>query len=221
MTIAQLPSNDVSRAPAGRDSESDRRSRISFRQPVTTAGFIDAAWWPRTHDLTLELPPLMDVLWTAGREINRITYNLVGWDRAPRRMTIEGRTVRLGGFTSSDPMTVRLSDPRGRERVDILVVAPGTDDATAARLFEIASRAGGRERAGEIMALAEASAAADEWASRRLTLPGLGTTRLDESVEPDVACAVCAHHLADHDAIGLRYCRATQAQVLSRGCICR
>jgi hypothetical protein len=167
MTIAQLLPNDASPAPADCDGESDQRSRISFRQPVTTAGFIDAAWWPRTRDLTLEVPPLMDVLWTAGREINRITYNLAAWDRAPRRMTIEGRTVRLGGFTSSDPMTVRLSDPWGRERVDILVIAPGTDDATAARLFEIASRAGGRERAGGIMALARANAPADECASRR------------------------------------------------------
>ena len=34
-------------------------------------------------------------------------------------------------------------------------------------------------------------------------------------------CAMCAHRLADHDAIGLRYCQATQAQALARNCICR
>jgi hypothetical protein len=34
------------------------------------------------------------------------------------------------------------------------------------------------------------------------------------------ACAVCDHDLADHDPIGLRYCRATQAQALARKCIC-
>jgi hypothetical protein len=33
-------------------------------------------------------------------------------------------------------------------------------------------------------------------------------------------CAVCSHHLSDHDVIGLRYCEATQVNALSRGCIC-
>lgn len=33
-------------------------------------------------------------------------------------------------------------------------------------------------------------------------------------------CAVCEHELADHDAIGRRFCEATQAQALTRGCIC-
>src|SRR6185437_14781281 len=55
-------------------------ARISFRQPVSATGFIDAAWWPRSCDLTTELPPLLDVLWTAAREITRISYHLSAWD---------------------------------------------------------------------------------------------------------------------------------------------
>jgi hypothetical protein len=39
-------------------------------------------------------------------------------------------------------------------------------------------------------------------------------------VEDWPRCAVCSHQLADHDAIGLRYCQATQAQALRRNCIC-
>ncbi|HZC53924.1 MAG TPA: RGCVC family protein [Mycobacterium sp.] len=34
-------------------------------------------------------------------------------------------------------------------------------------------------------------------------------------------CAVCEHRLRTHDAVGLRYCHATQAQALPRNCICR
>jgi hypothetical protein len=34
-------------------------------------------------------------------------------------------------------------------------------------------------------------------------------------------CAVCDHEIDAHDAIGRRYCEATQAQALRRGCICR
>jgi hypothetical protein len=34
-------------------------------------------------------------------------------------------------------------------------------------------------------------------------------------------CPVCPHRLADHDPIGLRFCRATAAGAVSRGCVCR
>jgi hypothetical protein len=35
------------------------------------------------------------------------------------------------------------------------------------------------------------------------------------------ACAVCPHPLAAHDAISLRFCRATEsAAATSRGCVC-
>lgn len=38
---------------------------------------------------------------------------------------------------------------------------------------------------------------------------------------PDVAtCSACPHLLATHDAIGARFCRATTANTLSRGCVC-
>ncbi|MBN9618384.1 MAG: hypothetical protein J0H43_01410, partial [Actinobacteria bacterium] len=139
MTTAQLPRvaddrvrDDLTRGVAP-------RARIRFRQPVSTTGFVDAAWWPYTSDLTLELPALMDVVWTAGREINRITYQMQAWSPAPRRMRIEGRTVRLGGFATSEPHLVRLSDPWRYERIDILLVAPDTDAAVAQRIFDIAS----------------------------------------------------------------------------------
>jgi hypothetical protein len=44
---------------------------------------------------------------------------------------------------------------------------------------------------------------------------------LDERAHSDAACDVCPHSLAGHDPIGLRYCRATFAGALTRGCVCR
>jgi hypothetical protein len=35
------------------------------------------------------------------------------------------------------------------------------------------------------------------------------------------SCDVCPHDVAGHDAIGLRFCRATVSGALTRGCICR
>jgi hypothetical protein len=44
---------------------------------------------------------------------------------------------------------------------------------------------------------------------------------VDESIlEPLEACDVCEHPIADHDAISLRYCKATLSSALSRHCIC-
>jgi hypothetical protein len=151
MTTAQLVGTSKDHALDDPAPGAEQRSRISFRQPVSPTGFIDAAWWPRTRDLTAELPPLMDVVWTAGREINRITYNLHAWNPAPRRMQIEGRTVRLGGFTVGDLSTVTLSDPWGRERIDILVITPDTDPAIAQRIFDIASTSEDPYRGKEIL----------------------------------------------------------------------
>jgi hypothetical protein len=33
-------------------------------------------------------------------------------------------------------------------------------------------------------------------------------------------CEACPHPVDDHDAIGLRFCRATLASALDRGCVC-
>ena len=129
-------------------------ARISFRQPVSTAGYIDAAWWPRSLDLTAELPPLLDVMWTADRQISRVTYSIAGWQPAPRRLRVEGRTVRLGGFGDSDPLTIRLVDAWGAERIDILVIPPATEPAVARRALLYASEAGNSDSAETTMARA-------------------------------------------------------------------
>ncbi len=33
-------------------------------------------------------------------------------------------------------------------------------------------------------------------------------------------CAACAHDMTAHDPIGVRFCAATTAGALSRGCVC-
>ncbi len=40
-------------------------------------------------------------------------------------------------------------------------------------------------------------------------------------VEPALAMCACGHLLVRHDAIAARYCDATLAGVLPRGCICK
>ncbi len=132
----------------------DPDARISFRQPVSTAGYVDAAWWPRSLDLSAELPALLDLLWAAGRNITRVTYNIAAWDPAPRRLSVAARVVRLGGFTIGDPLIVSLTDAWDQERIDILVIAPDTEARIADRALLLASAAEGTNRAAEILDLA-------------------------------------------------------------------
>ena len=37
---------------------------------------------------------------------------------------------------------------------------------------------------------------------------------------PEPMCGVCPHPLSHHDAISLRFCRATETSSLDRGCVC-
>lgn len=46
------------------------------------------------------------------------------------------------------------------------------------------------------------------------------TTGPAVEVATDLRCEACPHPAADHDAIALRFCRATVAAALERGCVC-
>jgi hypothetical protein len=134
----------------------DTETRVSFRQPVSRTGFVDAAWWPRSRDLAAELPGLLEVLWTASREIIRVSYNLDFWDRAPRRLMVEGRAVRLGGFSYLNPLLLTAVDARNSDRIDFLVIAPETDAKIAERALDLASESDGLNSPAAILEQASA-----------------------------------------------------------------
>jgi|SRR6476646_1695420 len=129
-------------------------ARVSFRQPVSTAGHFDAGWWPRSRDLTRELPALLDVLWTAAREVTRIAYNLEFWDAAPRKITVENRLVRLGGYHHQDALVLSATDARNTDRIDFLVIPPESDPEFAERALQLSSDIGQVHTPADLLALA-------------------------------------------------------------------
>lgn len=46
------------------------------------------------------------------------------------------------------------------------------------------------------------------------------TSETDAGDRAGLTCAVCPHPQDSHDRIGLRYCAATAAGALRRGCVC-
>lgn len=118
-------------------SSTDRAARVALREPLTSDGFVDGAWWPHSRDLTVELPLLLAAPELGDRGITRLSFNLVEWDAAPRRLVVAGRRIRLGGFNTADAHTVRLADTWGRERIDLVLIAPDTETNVAHRIMEL------------------------------------------------------------------------------------
>ena len=47
-----------------------------------------------------------------------------------------------------------------------------------------------------------------------------GITPIDQPQDADDACQACTHPWSAHDVISARFCTATVALALARGCVC-
>lgn len=106
---------------------------------VVGRGLLDGAWWPRSRDLTLELPPLVDELEPTWGRVTRVAVNPEHWSVIPKKVAADGRTVHVGWFAAEqDPHKLLLLSYRNA-RWDLLVIPPETPRATAVRLMAAAS----------------------------------------------------------------------------------
>jgi Family of unknown function (DUF5994) len=135
-------------------------SRLHLRSPADVGRFVDGGWWPRSLDLSVELPPLLTAMWSAGYDVFRIVYNLTAWDPAPRRLTVSGRRVTLAGYRLQDKASISLVDSGGWKRIVLVVVPTQTDPVVARRALALAGLDGDPHRAAEILAQASTPAAA-------------------------------------------------------------
>jgi hypothetical protein len=154
------------------------RLRLKPRGPVT--GFVDGGWWPRSPDLPAELPALSAVLAVRMGPVESVSYNLDAWDPAPRRITVDGRRVRLAGYRSQDPATIEVLS--ARRRITLLVVPPATTPERAHASLMAAGRRAGTDRVDALL-LADVAGPtgdagdADEVAWQRWLLDG-GAVRM-------------------------------------------
>lgn len=118
----------------------DRMVRLSVKPPLPVTGFVDGAWWPRSRDLSRELPALLAELNERLDGIERVSYHLGDWGPTPRRISADGLVVRLGGFRFQHAGTVDVLGPR--MRVTLLVIPPTTSPKVAEKVLERAGRPG-------------------------------------------------------------------------------
>ena len=122
----ERPSNSLGRNGA----LGARTPRFRLKPKADRRGYVDGAWWPRSDDLTTELPNLIAVLSARRGAISRVMYNLTEWRTTPTELVTSGRAVRLDGYRGQPLNTVEVLDAKGNKIV-LLVVPFYTDPERA------------------------------------------------------------------------------------------
>jgi hypothetical protein len=127
----------------------EERVRLKLKpKATTTTGFVDGGWWPRSRDLSAELPSLVAVLAIRLGQVERVGYRLSEWDPAPHRIVVDGGLVHLDGYRMRSAGTVDLVGVT--QRLTLLVVPPDADEQLAHRALVAA---GHRDNADSVAAL--------------------------------------------------------------------
>ncbi|MEU4595843.1 DUF5994 family protein [Nocardia sp. NPDC023988] len=85
-------------APARHEVPPLYTPRLRIRARSAADHYIDGAWWPRSDDLSAELPDLLAVLGVRLGPVWRVVYDPSCWASAPSRITVAGKTVRLDAY---------------------------------------------------------------------------------------------------------------------------
>ncbi len=109
-------------------SESGPRLRVSPNRLASE--HIDGAWWPRSRQLTVELPALLSLLSDRLGQVVGVGYRRDGWTDAPPQIDIAGHPVQLMGFTSDERASVIVIGHDGHH-LTLRVIAPEATHQTA------------------------------------------------------------------------------------------
>jgi hypothetical protein len=156
MTSASL----VNDHPSGSAPDHAERVRLRLKPKAsTTTGFVDGGWWPRSRDLPAELPALVKVLAIRLGPVERVSYQLSDWDRAPRRIVVGGTLVHVEGYRLRPPGTIDVLG--GSQRVTLLVVPPETEPELAHRALVAAGHRGNTDGVAALLTTPEVPDGAD------------------------------------------------------------
>jgi hypothetical protein len=123
--------------------------RLRLGRVLSRRTLLDGGWWPRSADPVAELPGLIGAIDDRCGRVTRLMLGPAGWDSQPLRLGIAGRVVHLGWFPGqpADLLTAFC----GNDRVDLLVVPPGTAEADALAAVDLAAQTANRVHAPDIL----------------------------------------------------------------------
>src|SRR5689334_4832823 len=94
------------------DQQPELRLFLTSERPDASAPA--GAWWPHSNDPLRELAALVSALSAHLGAVTDVALDLAAWDRAPRRLDVEGRTVRLTWRMGARTDAVTLTSSGGR-----------------------------------------------------------------------------------------------------------
>lgn len=128
--------------------------RLRLTPESAPMGYVDGGWWPRSRDLTVELPALLGGLAPRLGAVTSVAFATEAWLTAPAHITIAEAAVVLAGSDVQDPYVVRVSGVDGRH-VTLLVIPPEADGTPAHRAMIMSARLDDTARPVEILAFGD------------------------------------------------------------------
>ena len=147
-------SNDVDSLPArGYSSTLRFTRRRDLRRRHNP--HVDAAWWPRSSNLTAELGHLLQVARESGFRATCVAYRLDdGWTAPSGPVAFGARKVKVSGYHNHHRDMITLVDGISHERLQVMVVPPETPARLAYRALRIAAYHADPTSGADILALA-------------------------------------------------------------------
>jgi hypothetical protein len=121
--------NQVRAAGGSPRTTATTRPRLRLKPKAPATGYVDGAWWPRSDDLTTELPDLLAVLSVRLGAIEQVIFNLGDWAKAPTELEMGGKPVQLGGSNGQPVDTIQVIG--NDHKLVLLVVSPGAEQGPA------------------------------------------------------------------------------------------
>jgi hypothetical protein len=146
--------------------------RLQLGPSTSLHTLLDGGWWPRSVDPVAELPGLVLAIDHLHGPVTQLVLNADDWDGQPYRIGMPGRVLRLAYFTSQPVGLLTALCGRNGNRVDLLIVPPGTDHGTAEAAMALAATPDNQVHAQHIVRAVRArdtpeatSRAAGDWES--------------------------------------------------------
>lgn len=109
-------------------------TRLALCERDQTRAAVDGAWWPKSLDLSSELPDLLAVfsLWIGA--VHRVVYDPSAWSPTPTRIIRHNEMVSLNPYRLVFSDTIYLMGTHSRDAV-LFVLSPSSSDGEAGRLL--------------------------------------------------------------------------------------
>lgn len=119
---------------------------------------VDAAWWPRSSNLAIELPHLLRLAHESGFRTTAVSYRLSEASTAlPDELEFDAAKVKVSGYHNHHQDMITLVDGVSHERLQVMVVPADTPPLVARRALRIGAVHDDPVQGSDLLALARAS----------------------------------------------------------------